>query len=203
MRFNGFLIGASVLSATVACAPQEDTAAVDTAAPAASTPMSRAAQPGSDEDKIANAMSAAPDSIAQGATIRDWPASEGGEFRQLRAGTNDWICYPTTPGPEASVGEDPMCVDPVFERWLEAMLAQRDPAVDRIGFSYMLQGDRGASNSDPAATDTTAHDWVRVGPHMMVVAPRTLLARFPTTPGPSPWVMWQGTPYAHVMIPVR
>jgi hypothetical protein len=162
------------------------------------------AQPGSDEEKIANAMSAAPDSIARAATIMDWPASEGGEFRQLRAGTNDWTCHPNTPGTAGSVGEDPMCLDPVFQRWAEALLARRDPAVNRIGFAYMLQGDRGASNTDPFATDSTAdNNWVRAGPHMMMVAPRNQLAQLPTTPGPAPWVMWRGTPYAHVMMPVR
>jgi hypothetical protein len=38
--------------------------------------------------KIASAMSAAPASIAKGAAIMDFPATLGGQPRQLRAGTN-------------------------------------------------------------------------------------------------------------------
>ena len=66
-----------------------------------------AAQKMTDAQKITNAMSAAPVSIAKGATIMDWPASHGGQPRQLRAGTNGWVCYPTTPSElGGAAGED-------------------------------------------------------------------------------------------------
>src|SRR5688572_10386175 len=47
---------------------------------------------GQAEEKIQNAMSAAPASIAQDATILDWPAEAGGEFVELRSGSNGWTC---------------------------------------------------------------------------------------------------------------
>src|SRR5436190_18234896 len=65
-----------------------------------------------DAEKIKNAMSAAPATIAQHATIMDWPATPNGQMRQLRAGTNGWVCYPSSPEEfgGASV-DDPMCLD--------------------------------------------------------------------------------------------
>ncbi len=42
--------------------------------------------PVTDAEKIADALRAAPNFITQGATIADYPASKGGEFRVLRKG---------------------------------------------------------------------------------------------------------------------
>src|SRR6185436_20680422 len=47
-----------------------------------------------DMQKIADAMTAAPSGIAKNATIMDWPDMPKGKPRQLRAGTNGWVCYP-------------------------------------------------------------------------------------------------------------
>lgn len=203
MRMQAVLCGCVIAGIAIGCAPRDaaESASDTTAAP---SHMAATAQPGSDEEKIANAMSAAPDSIARNATILDWPATEGGEFRQLRAGTNGWTCYPNTPAPASAPGEDPMCLDAVFQQWAEAFLAKRDPQITRVGFAYMFSGDRGVSASDPNATDpATTPDWIVSGPHVMVVAPRGQYAGLPTTPSAGPWVMWSGTPYAHIMMPVR
>ena len=58
--------------------------------------------------KIANAMTAGPSSIAAKATILDWPAGEELKPEVLRAGTNGWTCLPDMAD---SKGNDPMCVD--------------------------------------------------------------------------------------------
>ncbi|MCL4860224.1 MAG: hypothetical protein KJZ93_12490, partial [Caldilineaceae bacterium] len=51
--------------------------------------------PQTEDDKIANAMSAAPLSIAQDATIIDWPIDPTlGEGKVLRTGANGWVCRP-------------------------------------------------------------------------------------------------------------
>src|SRR4030095_14629429 len=52
------------------------------------------AQPATPNAKITSALSAAPPSIADKATIMDWPATAGGQPIQLRAGTNGWVCFP-------------------------------------------------------------------------------------------------------------
>src|SRR4051812_17300645 len=48
--------------------------------------------------KIANATSAAPAEITKKATIMDWPDKEGGQPKELRAGSNGWVCFPNSPG---------------------------------------------------------------------------------------------------------
>ena len=49
------------------------------------------------DDKIANALSAGPTSIREGAAVMDWPAEAGGELTELRPGTNGWTCMPDDP----------------------------------------------------------------------------------------------------------
>jgi hypothetical protein len=44
--------------------------------------------PTADAEKIADALRAGPDFITDGATILDWPANKGGEYRLLRKGRN-------------------------------------------------------------------------------------------------------------------
>ncbi|MGI9043899.1 MAG: hypothetical protein ACR2GK_07205 [Gemmatimonadaceae bacterium] len=189
-----------------ACGPRETPATGDTVAAGAETAATTAstAPAGSDEAKIADAESAAPDSISKLATIMDWPGSEGGAMRQLRAGSNGWVCYTSTPNPTSALGQDPMCLDATFQRWMEAFMAGTAPNSTSVGFAYMLKGDRGASNTEPMARDSTAtNNWTRTGPHVMLVGPAAALASLPTTPGATPWVMWKGTPYEHVMVRVE
>jgi hypothetical protein len=156
--------------------------------------------------KIANAMSAAPAEIGKNATIMDWPEKEGGQPKQLRAGTNGWVCFPNSPSEfgAASVA-DPMCLDKQWQTWGDAWMSKAQPKVIGTGIAYMLKGDKGASNTDPFATGPTAtNDWIVSPPHIMVLyADLKVLDSFPTDPKTGgPWVMWKGTPYAHLMVPV-
>jgi hypothetical protein len=158
-----------------------------------------------DAQKITNAMSAGPASISKSATIMDWPASHGGQPRQLRAGTNGWVCYPTTPSElGGAAGEDPMCLDKAWQGWAGAWMSKSSPPAGG-GIAYMLKGDKGASNTDPFATGPTAsNNWVVTPAHIMVLyADPKALDAYPTDPkSGGPWVMWKGTPYAHLMVPV-
>ena len=156
--------------------------------------------------KIANAMSAAPAAIAKNATIMDWPDTPDGKPVQLRAGTNGWVCFPNSPQEfkGASI-DDPMCLDKEWQSWAGAWMSKTEPKVAGTGLAYMLKGDKGASNTDPFATGQTAtNDWVVSPPHVMVLyQDLKMLDGFPTDPkGGGPWVMWKGTPYAHLMVPV-
>ena len=170
------------------------------ATPKAAAPKMAAAQ------KIANAMSAAPAVISKKATIMDWPEKEGGQPKQLRAGTNGWVCFPSAPAEFAGAsGDDPMCLDKQWQGWGDAWMSKTPPKVDGTGIAYMLKGDKGASNTDPFATGPTAtNNWVVTPPHIMVLyADLKMLDAFPTDPNTGgPWVMWKGTPYAHLMVPV-
>lgn len=150
---------------------------------------------GHERDLVAQAMSAAPSAISANATVM-----VGGEV--VKEGSNGWVCMPhTMPGDNA-----PMCNDAVWMKMMQAVGSQSDFETDRIGISYMLQGDYGAgvSNSDPYHPDPkNADDFVETGPHLMIVVPREMLKGItddPSTGGP--YVMWKDTPYAHIMVPV-
>jgi hypothetical protein len=158
-----------------------------------------------DRQKILSAESAAPKAIAANAAIMDFPSTPGGEMRQLRAGTNGWTCFPTTrTSPKGGV--DPMCLDKAWAGWAEAWLKHTTPpASPGGGIAYMLKGDVGASNTDPWATAATADNhWVVSPAHIMVLPanPKDLDAMSDDPKSGGPWVMWKGTPYAHLMVPV-
>jgi len=159
-----------------------------------------APQPASSQDQadlIANAMSAAPVSVSAEATI------VAGDGTVLREGSNGWVCMPDDP---AVPGNSPMCLDGPWREVIDAWLNHREPEFDQIGFSYMLQGDFPVSNTDPFATEPTAdNQWLQdSGPHLMIVYPdHAALEGISTDPGNGgPYVMWKGSPYAHVMVPM-
>src|SRR5882762_4955524 len=81
------------------------------------------------DQKIADALSAAPVSVSGNATVMDWPMTTGGSMQQLRAGTNGWVCYPTTPIVYANgARRDAMCVDPEFQGWANAWMGKTAPS---------------------------------------------------------------------------
>jgi len=140
------------LGSLAACSKPAASTADSTTAVAsttASTTTTASADLTSNEGKIRNAMSAAPDSVASAAAIMDWPATAGGKPTQLRAGTNGWVCFPASPNPTGAVGQDPMCLDAEFQKWAGAWMTKKSPKLAAVGVAYMLQGDRGASITDP------------------------------------------------------
>jgi hypothetical protein len=116
--------------------------------------------PVTDAEKIADAVRAAPNFITDGATIVDYPASKGGEFRVLRKGTSEWTCLPGPP--PGSKHDDPGCFDSVFFQWVKDDLAGRPQHIERLGVSYMFMG-----QWVPGASGGVFH----VGPHIMLVTP--------------------------------
>jgi len=190
------------VAVTAACSASDQPPAEAAAAPAATQQPDRS----SPEGKILEAMSAAPAAVASNATIMDWPAEGSSDPTQLRAGTNGWTCFPSDPQALAAGRRDPMCADATSMEFLAAYFEHRDPTVTKVGFMYMLEGDGGSSNTDPYATGPAPdNEWVVTGPHIMLMVPdaATALANVPTDPAQGgPFVMWKGTPYAHVMMPV-
>jgi hypothetical protein len=163
--------------------------------PSANTQKEKPAGPKmTDAQKITLAMSAGPDAISKDATIVDLTDMSG---KQLRAGTNGWVCY-------ADVRQ-PMCLDKEWQKWMTAYMTKGDLKINGTGIGYMLRGDTGASNTDPFATAPTAdNQWVVAPAHIMVIyEDPKMLDSYTTDPkSGGPWVMWKGTPYAHVMVPV-
>ena len=153
------------------------------------------------KDPIGSAESAAPATIAHAASIV--AMDDKGNATVLRKGTNGWTCMPDAPN---TPGPDPMCFDANAAKWADAWMHHQAPPAGTVGVMYMLEGGTDASNTDPYATKPTAeNDWVKTGPHIMVVGSKELLAGYPSGAKPdtsAPYVMWGGTPYAHLMVPI-
>ncbi len=148
----------------------------------------------SNAELIAKAESAAPAAISKGATIM-----YRGET--LRKGSNGWVCMPETlPDDNA-----PMCNDEVWMNMMQAVGTKAPFSTEKMGLSYMLQGDGGVSNSTPYhANHSQADDFIKEGPHLMLILPKKMLRGMSDdhTSG-APYVMWKDTPYAHIMIPIQ
>lgn len=155
-----------------------------------------------DTELIASAMRAAPADIAKHATIVV-PGADG-TMRTLRQGTNGFTCMPDNP---ATPGPDPMCADKQAMAWLQAYMAHKPPPAG-LGMAYMLEGGVDPSNTDPSATKPAAgQHWVRTGPHLMILGADTAFYDgYPKSATPdtaAPYVMWPGTAYQHLMVPVH
>ncbi len=154
-----------------------------------------------DRAMIASAMRAAPKNVAAKATIV--VAGADGKMRTLREGSNGFTCMPDNP---STPGPDPMCMDKAALAWAEAWMGHKNPPTGKVGFMYMLAGGTDASNTDPYATKPDKN-WVKTGPHVMIVgAEPVFYDQYPKDAQPDttvPYVMWPGTPYQHLMIPVK
>jgi hypothetical protein len=156
-----------------------------------------------DRELIANAMSAAPEAVARQAKVIAVNAQ--GEARTLREGTNNFTCLPDDPSTPA---DDPMCLDENGLEWAKAWINKTEPPKGKIGFGYMLQGGGTPSNVDPHP-DPSSRDntFLHEPPHVMIFNHAGAMEGYPN-PGKNPdtsqpWVMWSGTPYEHLMIPVK
>ena len=152
------------------------------------------------EARIARALKSGPPAIRDGAKVIDMDAD--GNITVLREGTNGWTCVPDGPSP----GVDPMCLDKNGMEWAHALMTKAQPPKGKMGIGYMLMGGSDASNTDPFATKPAADGkWVDTGAHMMVLNIGDMFAGYPTTATNTkvPYVMFPGTPYAHLMIPVK
>lgn len=155
-----------------------------------------------DAKLIKNAESAAPAAVGAGATI--YAPQADGSMKTLRKGTNGFWCMPDNP---ASPGPDPMCGDANAMEWAMAWMGKKDPPKGKVGLIYMLAGGTDASNTDPFASAPTAtNNWIKTGRHIMIMNAMDMMAGYPTDPKPDtskPYVMWAGTPYQHLMVPVK
>jgi hypothetical protein len=148
--------------------------------------------------KIASAMSAGPKHIASAATIAEIGAD--GKVATLRAGTNGWTCFPDNPG---TPKPDPICADKMWQQWFQAWMEKKPPMVKQVGIAYMLAGGSDASNSDPYAMKPAAGaEWINTPSHTMVLLPDPKqLDSYSSDPrSVGPFVMFKGTPYAHLMV---
>jgi len=141
----------------------------------------------------ASSIQEAPSAITDNATIK----TMDGEI--LREGSSGWTFY------SGSTATGPMCNQAQWDALLGAHKAKEPIDIEQFSVSYMLAGEGdaiGVSNTDPYATEPTAdNDWVKEGPHLMILMPDpTALEGLSTDPADPVYVMWKGTPYAHIMV---
>ena len=138
-----------------------------------------AGQGQNDSDKIKAALSAAPRSVAGQVTVMEWA-----DRRVLREGSNGYFCFAMLPDGQPY----PMCIDEAWIGWFEAAVKQEaPPALSRLAIGYWLQGAGGEAEA----------------PHVAILVPDARMLDGVTT-DPSrggPWVMFEGTPYVHLMVP--
>ena len=160
-----------------------------------STVAAQKAKEVSDAEYTKQALSAAPKDIAKDAGVIR--VGTDGSMTTLRESKNGFTCL--------VMGTDKMCNDANSMAFIHAMM-KHEPPPDKLGISYMLTGDGGASNTDPYATAKTAtNHWIVTGPHIMLFGPASKMLGYPETADADPtkpYMMWVGTPYEHAMIPV-
>lgn len=149
------------------------------------------------DNQIKSAESAGPPDLASNATIKNW------DGKVLRKGSNGWTCLPDMP---STPQNDPWCVDKSWSNFLDAYTNKTKPSYNQVGVAYMLAGDAEVSNSDPfASKKTTDSDWVTgLKAHLMILIPQ--VKSLDSIPNEwregGPWIMWNDTPYEHLMIPI-
>ena len=152
------------------------------------------AAPESTASKIARALSAGPPSVTSGAAVI-W-IDDNGKATPLRKGTNGWTCGV---GMKGVVGMDPFCADGSAMQWFASYLGHKPkPAITTPGVVYMLQGGTDWSATDPWATKGTP---IKEPPHWMIMYPYGSARGLSSANKQSgTWIMYAGTPYAHLMI---
>lgn len=144
--------------------------------------------------KIARAMSAAPAHIGKDATVMDMDAK--GNTTVLRKGTNGFTCFAGHPG---TVGDDPFCADQPSMQWIKDWIERKPkPTNTQPGIIYMLAGGTDWSATDPWAASGKP---IKEPPHWMIMWPFEAGSGLTGTEKQTgTWIMWAGTPYAHLMI---
>lgn len=167
-------------------------------------------QSGDVSSEISRALSAAPPSIAAGAEVVS--TDDRGHMKLLRPGINGWTCMTgnETTAQHDETEDSGACFDKYGLEWIKDYMAGRAPNPEHVGYSYMLKGGFSWSNTDPSATKLAPGQKspIRIPPHIMILNARLANSSgFPSgqaNPDTSkPFVMFGGTPFALLIIPVK
>jgi hypothetical protein len=154
------------------------------------------------QKQIELAMSAAPERVSKKATIM--LPDKDGELVVVRKGTNGFTCVPDIDGQEIP---SPMCADEATMRFFLDMWSGKERPANKIpGVGYMAQGgwhwEKDGEVIMSMAKDEPGAKRVREPAHWMLIYPFTPEKTF-LQPKPSAfgtWIMFDGTPFAHLMI---
>jgi hypothetical protein len=164
------------------------------------------------KQQIAAAVTALPDELRAGAEVLGYTASD--QLVQLRAGTNDMICLAPTPAAKAFHSA---CYHRSMEPFMargRALRAQgvKGAQVDTVRFAEVKSGKLKmpthpamlyqifGGTFDPETEKVTGGSWLYVTYIPFATPATTGLSPKPTDKGP--WIMFPGTPKAHIMFTV-
>ena len=166
------------------------------------------------EWKIWAYSTAAPSFIAANCTVVDMD-SEGNQI-VLREGTNGWTAMaanPRGPADPENGWKDAheamaMVGDAQSFKWVTAYMSKTKPEMDSDGWAWMLHGDMGEDNSKQMVMnkeDAAEGQWIESGSHLMLMPkdPSSLAGQTTDFMSGAPYVMFKGTGYDHLMIPVE
>lgn len=145
------------------------------------------------------AQGAAPLGISKDATIL--VPGEGGKLVEARKGTNGFTCIADLSGQEVP---DPFCGDKAATEWVMDMFANKEKPTNMVpGIAYMAKGGWHWEKDGKIVVSTTeGAKRVKEPAHWMVLWPVTSRETgLPSMPGKfNSYVMYDGTPWAHIMI---
>jgi hypothetical protein len=145
--------------------------------------------------KINRALASGPSQVTAEATIADFTHDR--QIQVIREGTNGWTCFP---GNENQVGNVPMCCDEQGLQWIkDALSGKPKPTNTSPGLIYMLCG---ANQHSSVSINDHTSPAIPIGPHYMIIWPfDSKLHGFPNTVrDEGAWVMFDGTPWAHLHV---
>lgn len=150
--------------------------------------------------------SAAPAFIGKHATVI------GASGKVLREGTNGWRCEPFMPMPKDGFKHPhetaAACSDKNAVAWANAYKSNNKPELEGDGWIWMIHGDLGVDNFKPytdGQKDAGHKHFIESGAHMMLMPkdPSSLDGQTTDYTTGAPYVMFKGTPYVHLMIPLE
>ena len=185
-----------------------------TAEPTAETTAETTAEPvgphTSIEWRVWAYSTAAPSFIAANCSVM---AMDG---TMLREGTNGWTAMAANPrgmsDPENGWKDAheamPMVGDGPAMQWAMAYMSGKIPKMDSDGWAWMLHGDMGEDNTKHLVfnkEDAVEGEWIESGAHLMLFPkdPASLDGQTTNFNSGAPYVMFKGTGYDHLMIPVE
>lgn len=158
-----------------------------------------AKKPATSEEWMRLAESAAPPSIAKDATVMI--PDEGGKLVEAKKGTNGFTCLPDLDDTPAL---DPVCLDEAANQWATSMMNNEPKPANTVpGISYMAKGGQHwEKDGKILMKEESGAKLVNEPAHWMVMWPfDERQTGLPTLPNPSGvYIMFAGTPYAHLMI---
>jgi hypothetical protein len=120
-----------------------------------------------------------------------------GTLSSYGEGSNGFTCMPGNPN---VIGQPPMCADGPSMQWFADFAAHKPKPTNTVpGITYMLAGATQRSDSDAHAQTSPG---ITVPPHWMIMWSFDAKATgLPTTHRDTgAYIMWSGTPYAHMHI---